>query len=322
MTNYIDEYVPSKPGSSIGLVDVHVNNDPVWLEVKYDGFRGLLMKDMGGYVMYSSSGSVLGGNFTNIIKELKPYLDKGYIFDGEIFGLSNGKIDWSASASAAKGSRNPPDYAFLMVFDCAQVKDMSQYKDGTIKSDKPIRERRLELLNIIRELRPKQVRASKRYKIRSQDQFNDIIATLKLGNEEGFVIKKYDQKLQIHPDTRTADPTVKHKFEYTGTYKITGWAPMETEDPVRAKELIGSITIEIPDYGTMNANIGNGFDYRRVLRKMADDGELIGKYAVVQWYGKSTSASTAKIPRAPLTMYDIADKLESRSWANRLLKLV
>jgi len=207
-----------------------------------------------------------------------------------------------------------------MIFDCVNKEDLVADDKGTLKSNKTIRERRADLIRILRKIRSKQIKASKRFKIRTRQQFDELITKLKNDNEEGFVLKRGDQKFQLNPDIRTFDPTQKHKFEYTGKYRIVDWEPMISEDPDRANNLIGSVTIEIPNYGVMNANIGNGFDFRRELRTMANNNELIGKYAVVSWYGKSTSASTIAVPRAPLTMYDISDIAESR--ANLICQLI
>jgi len=55
----ISEYIPSKPSSTIALSSVELDENPLWLEIKYDGFRGLLTKEGEDYVMYSSSGAVI-----------------------------------------------------------------------------------------------------------------------------------------------------------------------------------------------------------------------------------------------------------------------
>ena len=184
---------PAKPAKvSLDYLD-QIKND-VEIETKYDGYRGILLKDpdTGKIQMLSSSGKPLRGNFSTIIKQLKPLLNKGYVFSGEICDAENP----GARNMAAKAATNPkfsPDRVLYIVWNMFKLTPQL-IKQGEIHPDldaevPPYRQRRKELLTALRKLRPKNVKISKRWKVTPHRSVQDIYNIVVSRGGEGVVAK-------------------------------------------------------------------------------------------------------------------------------------
>lgn len=270
---------------------------------KYDGFNGLLVPEETGPIMYSSSGKPLRGNFSAIISQLKPYLDKGMVFNGEIFGLrDDGTIDWGSSASAATGSGFPPERVVYVVFDGAYLSELVPDSIGTLVSTKNMHDRRVDLVRIMRDLRPKNVKLSKRYKVKSKEDLISLANKLKLKGEEGIIQKSPSAKFTMSKKGTTFQQISKFKFQYKRPFKIVGYEKMISSDPSK-QDLIGAVKVDVPGYGEFRV-AGMDFPSKRKMFKMGD--ELIGKIALVSWLGRpAITRADIIVPRAPANLEGI-----------------
>lgn len=168
--------------------------DQIEIEVKTDGMRGVLLKDPQDKVirMLSSSGSPYGGNFLNIIKELKEALDDGFCFSGEI-NDSRDLENRGAANSVARNMTHPATAPIYTVWNAFKITE-EMIKKGVITPDAktelpPYKIMRLDLLRILRKARPRQVKASKRMKITKDMSPSRILAMVLASGEEGVVAK-------------------------------------------------------------------------------------------------------------------------------------
>lgn len=162
------------------------------IETKMDGMRGFLFKDPdSGYIkMLSSSGKPYKGNFSNIYKQLGPALKDGYCFSGEILDGTNIEDRGAANSTATNGA-NPPERALFVVWNMIKVPDnfKGDLAPDSAALNPPYQEMRLEMMKMLHKLRPTQVKATKRWKMRGNTLPSEIFDKIVSKGQEGIVAK-------------------------------------------------------------------------------------------------------------------------------------
>jgi hypothetical protein len=214
-------------------------------------------------------------------------------FDGEFEGK-----DWSQTISitgTGRGAAVPkahPDALDLQFypFDMITTDEMKAGKSLMGQKD-----RRLRMLKLIRQYRPKYVHPVERIKVKTaEDVFIAFNKFLKKGLEGGMV-----KAAGAGYTLGAATQWWKIKAKYTKDWTIVA----ATEGTGKYVGMLGSVTVatdgtpEKP--GNWNINVGTGFDdkSRRELWELHQKGELIGKIAEVGFEDRMPNGS----PRAPLT---------------------
>lgn len=185
-----------KPAKPVAVTPefLDIRSDKIQVELKYDGTRAVILKDSddGYYKFLSSSGNWLKGNFLNILKELRPMLDAGYCLSGEIIDSEN-PLDRGMSLSVAKNGKYPPTRPLFIAWNCFLITDEMK-KAGVITPDlgsglPPYDQMRMDLLTWLRKLRPKQVKAAKRFKLTKDMIPSKVLELVMSRGEEGIVVK-------------------------------------------------------------------------------------------------------------------------------------
>lgn len=189
------EIVPDKP-DKMELKYFDSIKDQIEIEYKYDGYRMIVFKDpdSGYYKCLSSSGNPLRGNFQNLFKQLGPALNAGYLFSGEGLDIQNPESRSAAASIVTTGGQKfPADRILFMVWNCFKITP-DMIVNGKVNPDAPefnlpYKAMRLKLLDILRKLKPTQVKATKRYKMGKNATPSSIFDKITGGGGEGVVGK-------------------------------------------------------------------------------------------------------------------------------------
>ena len=225
-----------KPGKPVyqqsNFLDMMANQ--IQVELKEDGIRAIVLKDpdSGQYEARSSSGSVLNGNWQNIFKQLKPALDKGWVFSGEVID-SRYPDERGKALSVAKSKNHPPEAMAYVTWNTFQITD-DMIAAGSIAPDTgtdtpDYKTMRLNLISWMRKLKPPQVKMSKRFKI-SKDMTPSMIFQRVIDKGgEGIVAKLMNtgqsiwkmKGMAVNPltgDRLFITPLVEFKISKSGSY--------------------------------------------------------------------------------------------------------
>jgi len=221
------------------------------IETKYDGIRVIILKDEGKYQAFSSHGNPFGGNFKNIYKELKPALDQGWVFSGEVLDAAE-PDSRGAAASVAKNPKYTPDRILFIVWNAFKITPEMK-KKGVITPGEgeglpEYRKMRGDLIRWMRKLRPKQVKLAKRWKIGTYMPSEILKKVIKRG-EEGIVAKLKSGKLM-------------YKYKELSPERVAPVVSFNLSKSAGLKGQVTSITAKTP-YGKV-FTIGGGYTWPEI----------------------------------------------------------
>ncbi|MGN6644854.1 MAG: non-homologous end-joining DNA ligase [Verrucomicrobiota bacterium] len=223
-----------------------------WLyELKFDGVRGLAIKQKDSVQLISRNVKDLTGKYPEIAKALRSLPVKETVLDGEIVALDgDGKPSFQLlQAANLPGQSRPP--LFYYVFDVIQL-------EGKDLTGLPLLKRKAMAQSLVEQL-PDTIRFSASIQADSER----VLREMQSRGLEGLIAKRRESKYEIG---RRSGAWVKFKWTNEQEFVIGGYTP-----PQGTRSHFGALLVGFYERGKLlfASKVGTGFD-QRLLKSLYD----------------------------------------------------
>jgi bifunctional non-homologous end joining protein LigD len=221
-----------------------------WIyELKFDGIRGVAIKDKSGVKLISRNVKDLTSRYPEIAKALSQLPVKEAVLDGEIVALDpEGKSSFQLLQAANLPAESRPPL-FYYVFDLLQL-------DGKDLTGLPLLKRKAMAQALVQQL-PDTVRFSAGIQAESER----VLKEMQARGLEGLIAKRRDSKYEIG---RRSGAWMKFKWTSEQEFVIGGYSP-----PQGTRSHFGAILVGYYEKGKLlfASKVGTGFD-QRILKSL------------------------------------------------------